>query len=158
MHCTTNACTVKLMLAKQVQMKNFCTVRSVVYRIFQKITWAQYQFRILVSYSPRLSGMMRGWLAYHSAVLLALPAATDSWINTESYLCICEFCLSDLKCDTNPGTTLKPNCPLHKGPTVIQFYLAKIPTCKIYCNKTQASVTGNRFSHYEEASTKVVSQ
>lgn len=158
MYCATNACTVKLMLSKQVQMKNCCTVRSVIYRRLEKITWAQHQFRIPMSYGPRQSGMMRGQLAHRTADLPALPAATDSWINTESYLCICEFCLSALKRDTKLGTTLKTSCPQHGGPTVIQLYLAKIPTCKIYCYKTQASVTGNRFSHYEEVGAKVVSQ
>jgi len=44
MHCTTNACTVKLMLAKQVQMKNCCIVRSVIYRRLKKITHALHQF------------------------------------------------------------------------------------------------------------------
>lgn len=102
--------------------------------------------------------MMRGHLAYHTTDLLVLPAATDSRINIESYLYICEFHLSDMKYDTKLGTTLKTNCPQHGSPTVIQFYLSKIPTCKIYCYKTQASVTGNRFSHYEEVSAEVVSQ
>lgn len=153
MHCTTNVCTVKLTLANQVQMKNCCAVRSVIYRRLEKITWAQHRFRIPVSYGNQV-----WWEAYHTTDLLALAAASDSWINTESHLCVCEFCLSDLKCDRKLGATLKTNCPRHGGPTVIQFYLAKIPTCKIYCYKTQASVTGNRFSHYEEVSTKVVSQ
>lgn len=156
MHCTANACTDKLILAKQVQTKNCCTVRSVIYRKLKKITSAQHQFRIPVSYGHR-----QWW----EADLLIIPQTflcsqllLTHGFNTESYLCICEFCLSDPKCDTKLRTALKPNCPQHRGPTVIQLYLAKIPTCEIYCYKTQASVTGNRFSHYEEVSTEVVSQ
>lgn len=155
MHCTTNARTVNITLAKQIQRKNCCIVRSEIYRRLQKISWGQNQFRIPGPYGPRHSGMMRDRLACHTSDLPALSDATDSWTSTGSYPPVCEFCLSDLKCDTKLGN---PECPQHGGPAVIQFYLSRIPTCEIQCHKTPASATGNRFSHYEEVSAGVVSQ
>lgn len=152
MHCTTNARTVKITLAKQMQRKNCCTVRSEIYRRLQKISWGQNQFRIP---GPRHSGMMRGGLTCHTSDLPALADATDSWTSAGSYLPIREFCLSDLKCDTKRGN---PKCPQHGDPAVIQFYFSRTSTCEMHCYKTPASVTGNRFSHYEEVSAGVVSQ
>lgn len=155
MHCTSNACAVKIMLATQVQRKNCCTVRPEIHRKLQKISWGQNQFRIPVCYSPGHSGMMRDWLVCHTSDFPALIDAADPWISTGNYLPICEFCLSDPKCDTKLEN---PKCPQHGDPAVIQVYLPKIPTCEIYCYKTPARVTGNRFSHHEEVRAGVVSQ
>lgn len=87
-------------------------------------------------------------LAYHTSDFPALSDAADSRISTGNYLPVCEFCLSDQKCDTKLGTQSVPST---EGPLLYNSVYLESPLRDVLL-QNPTGVTGKGFSHHEEVS------